>query len=189
MTALPRRSSELDALSTFVLVAVYLCAWLSASTASQAWAEQLGGDVGSTTATEVAWTITKILLSMWAWLLLIVLTLMVLQKYVVNTIRRGSVRLGMQGQTQMGPTVSVHGSLFTITFGAMVKTSVVVGLVSSLVLTFVFAWISMKRVLASHPRETVARRIGAIKATIGATLLFNLGVVSVTLLVSGMFLP
>lgn len=179
----PSPQFELEVLSTIALVTVFVFVWIPAHNSAQTWAESLDlveGRLSQTDAFEVAWTSTRVLFNMWVWLIVIVLLLLTLQHYLVSVLRKA----GPQGKS----SVSKHGTLLSISFGVVAKASVLLCLSTSVILTFLFAWVSMTRVLAKHPHETTDRRVKAIKLALSQSMLFNLVLVIVTLAVSGTLL-
>lgn len=184
--------SELRALSTAMLLAIFVCAWVPACVSAQTWADSLptdaAGRVAKTSALQVSWTVTKVLFCMWMWLLVVIMILLMLQKYLVNSIRRSTVGISKDGQIELRPTVSKYGNLFSITFGILGTPNVILGLAATMVVTYLFAWVGTRRVMARYPREGGVRRLAAIKGVIQQTMLCNLVLVLATLLISGVFL-
>lgn len=183
---MPSHASEIAALSTVTLLAVFVSAWLPARTSARAWGEAQAADGNVTTilARDVAWVVIKVLLAMWMWLALIILSLVVLQKYLVNMLRKQEHGRGTKPYLQ----VSRYGSLMSISFGAVAKKSVALSLLASLALTYLIAWVSMRRAIAGHPRATPAKRSAAIMTVIDMAMTFNLVIVVVSLSVAGIFL-
>lgn len=176
--------SELQALGTITLVAVFVCAWVPATQSAMQRVDLLddvGGRVAATRGRDVAWLVVKVLFHLWVWLVLVVVVLLFLQKYLVNTVRT------RQGSQRAVASVSKYGSLLSLSFGPVGKRSVVVSLVASVVLTYLFAWASMRRALARHPHEATDKRTAAIREIVGYSMTLNLVMVAVTVFVSGVF--
>lgn len=166
---------ELDALSTVLLIAMFICAWVPAWSSVGNWVETLGEEedrLRLTSATTVACFVTGVLFSSWLWLLLLLIILLAVDTFIIDVIRK-----------QSRPK---YGDLIHITFRALAKGPVAGSLVVSIVVTFLFAWIAMQRVLARHSRQTPSHVRKADYATvIRQSLVLNLGLVVVTLFVCG----
>lgn len=161
---------ELDALSTVLLIAMFICAWVPAFSSVENWVKTLDEEV--TGATTVACFVTGVLFTLWLWLLLLLVVLLAVNTFIIDVIRK-----------QSRPK---YGDLISITFRALAKGPVAVSLVVSIVVTFLFAWIAMQRVLARHSRQTPSHIRKASYATVvRQSLVLNLVLVVVTLFVCG----
>lgn len=153
------------ALSAALVVVAYACAWTSVRSS----AVQVAGVAGD--AVSVAWTVVTALGTLWAWALVLVLSLLLLQATLLTALR---VKGGDKGR---------WGDAFQIAFSVLFTRGVLVPLAASMLLTWLFAWVVSARVFAgvSNPDR---RRQRLVEAASNA-MAFNLAMVAVTVIACG----
>lgn len=174
-TLSPVDLNNLDSLGIVVVTILYTCAWLSARENIKAWAESIDEELTPVTPGLVAWSVISALCVMWAWLLLIVVLLLNLQSYFLVYMRPGK-----------SSGTSSHGTAFSICFGVLSHWNVLAALGTSIIATYIFAWVSTRRAL-SHPKKSHRSQI--VMECISNSMTFNLIVVVVTLVLCGAQVP
>lgn len=161
----------------FVLV-IYVWIWSSARTDMLSWVRSIeledGEREADVSANQVTLRIMLVLLTSWAWLVLFVLLLVVLQNYVLTFIRSG-------------PSVSRNGTLLAISFRSLARGSVLNAVMASLLFTFVFTWVATSRALAGQKKKKKTKQ--TLRQVVSQSLTFNLVIVITGLLLCGVATP
>lgn len=166
-----------DSLGTVVIILLYACVWSGARDDAVEWVNASGSE-DDLSAMRVAIEVVCVMFSAWAWLLLLVAVLFLVQTYVIANIR----------------TVPGGGrSAFGISFSSLTQTTVLASLFACIVATFVFAFVGALRILNAHERnrhsrgrsdengQRVSRRKASLRLLVSNAMLFNLVIVAITL--------
>lgn len=156
-----------------VILVAYTCTWVNAKTAVDHWLRNF--EVDSNTDSEASLDLTSYIVAhnmclilcvkVWAWLFVALITLFILQKYVLSHLTRGSK----------------YGTILSILFSSVATEDLFELVLTTFVITFLVTWFSVGRVLMKYkPQDT--RRMQYIKSTVSNVLMFNLILVSLTMM-------
>lgn len=159
---------HIGTLSTVVVVLLYVCMWSSAREGAGVWLDSIGADE-TITAGMVAHRVISVLFVTWPWLLLLMGVFLMAEATLMRDLRAKH-------------NVSRYGTVFDICFNVLGRTRVWVALASSIMLTYVFAWVAAKRAMSG--KEDHGRMVLAVRDAVSNAMTFNLVTVVVAVLLS-----
>lgn len=166
-----QQDNALRCLGTVIVLVLYACAWSTAHDSTDAWVDSQISEGGPFTAPMVAQYVITVLTLTWAWVLLVVVLMNLLQMYILSAMRASSRQ-------------SRYGNVSSISFDVLRRWNVVTAFLASILCTYIFAWVITGRALSQMGKQTAGRVKREISECITNVLVFNLAAVVVSVLLS-----
>lgn len=162
---------DFQSLGIAVIIVLYTCLWTSAWTDLEEWIQTADLSDSPVSAGKMCWLICCALLTSWIWLLLLVLSLILAQTYVLSHLRVGTSR---------------NGTPVAISFGVLATGPVVSTIVACIIATAIFIWINALRATA---RPSKGNNAPTTRDAVHNAMTFNLVLVITSLVLTRLFSP